>query len=286
MDDNIPGKSGTRWAQWVRMIRTNCIRMRLMRCSPSLKNLRKQWITSMLIAATRRTQRLKNLSKQWITSMRMPAIRSTSSLRSLNILTILSILQKMRIANMASMQAIPCRAGMIEMVGWLKMRTARMTESMLIMQRMSTHEAHVDHTGHEQMFRKRFWVSLALSVPVILYNSMIQEWFHFSMPAFPGVEWIVPLFAGIVFIYGGLPFLRMAVPEIQNRRPGMMTLISLAISVAFFYSLSALFLPGQSDFFWKLVTLIDIMLLGHWLEMRSVRQASGALNELAKLYAR
>jgi Cu2+-exporting ATPase len=145
------------------------------------------------------------------------------------------------------------------------------------------HSAHVDHTGHEQMFRQRFWVCLALSIPVLLYSPMIQEWLGFSMPAFPGSQWITPAFSVIVFLYGGVPFLQMAQPEIKNRRPGMMTLISLAISVAFFYSLAALFLPTESSFFWELVTLIDIMLLGHWLEMRSVRQASGALSELAKL---
>ena len=81
----------------------------------------------------------------------------------------------------------------------------------------------------------------------------------------------------IVFLYGGIPFLQMAVPELKNRKPGMMTLISLAISVAFVYSLAALFLPDSMTFFWELVSLIDIMLLGHWIEMRSVRQASGAL---------
>ncbi len=145
------------------------------------------------------------------------------------------------------------------------------------------HSAHVDHRGHEQMFRQRFWVCLALSIPVLLYSPMIQEWLGFSMPAFPGSQWITPVFSVIVFLYGGVPFLQMARPEIKNRRPGMMTLISLAISVAFFYSLAALFLPTESSFFWELVTLIDIMLLGHWLEMRSVRQASGALSELAKL---
>ncbi len=145
------------------------------------------------------------------------------------------------------------------------------------------HAAHVDHSGHEMMFRGRFWVCLALSIPVLLYSEMIQEWLNFSMPAFSGSLWITPVFSVVVFLYGGVPFLNMARPEIKNRRPGMMTLISLAISVAFFYSLAALFLPTESSFFWELVTLIDIMLLGHWLEMRSVRQASGALNELAKL---
>ena len=133
------------------------------------------------------------------------------------------------------------------------------------------------------MFRRRFWVSLILSIPVLLYSPMLQEWFGFAMPAFPGSGWIGPLFAVAIFAYGGVPFLRMAVPELRSRRPGMMTLISLAISVAFTYSLAALLLPGQEGFFWELVTLIDIMLLGHWIEMRSVRQASGALNELARL---
>jgi Cu2+-exporting ATPase len=133
------------------------------------------------------------------------------------------------------------------------------------------------------MFRRRFWVSLILSIPVLLYSPALQEWLRFTMPAFPGSMWIAPVFSVIVFAYGGLPFLQMAVPELRNRQPGMMTLISLAISVAFLYSLAALFIPGSMTFFWELVTLIDIMLLGHWLEMRSVRQASGALNELAKL---
>jgi Cu2+-exporting ATPase len=143
--------------------------------------------------------------------------------------------------------------------------------------------AHADHTGHEQMFRRKFWVSLMLSIPVLLYSSGLQEMLGFSLPAFPGSRWVAPVFALVVFIYGGLPFLKMAVPELKNRQPGMMTLISLAISVSFIYSVATLFLPGQMDFFWELVTLIDIMLLGHWIEMRSVRQASGALNALTKL---
>ena len=145
------------------------------------------------------------------------------------------------------------------------------------------HGAHVDHTGHEIMFRNRFWVSLALSVPVLLYSPALQEWLNFSLPALPGSQWLTPLFAVIIFLYGGLPFLQMAAPEIQNRQPGMMTLISLAISVAFVFSIATLFAPLGESFFWELVTLIDVMLLGHWLEMRSVRQASGALDELAKL---
>jgi len=149
--------------------------------------------------------------------------------------------------------------------------------------KQAAHKAHVDHSGHEQMFQRRFWVCALLSLPVLFYSEMIQEWFGFNMPVFPGSQWVAPLFSILVFAYGGIPFLRMAAPELRNRQPGMMTLISLAISVALVYSLAALFLSTRDSFFWELVTLIDIMLLGHWLEMRSVRQASGALNELAKL---
>ncbi|HEU4746845.1 MAG TPA: copper-translocating P-type ATPase [Anaerolineales bacterium] len=149
------------------------------------------------------------------------------------------------------------------------------------------HSAHADHgtdhTGHEQMFRVRFWWSLLLSIPVLLYSEMIQMWLGFTPSAFPFSAWIPFVFSVIIFAYGGVPFLQMAIPELQERKPGMMTLISLAISVAFIYSVAAQFLSLGEGFFWELVTLIDIMLLGHWLEMRSVRQASGALNELAKL---
>jgi P-type Cu2+ transporter len=145
------------------------------------------------------------------------------------------------------------------------------------------HAQHLDHTGHEEMFRKRFWISLLLSIPVLLYTPMLQMWFGFMMPEFPGSQWVAPLFSVIVFVYGGVPFLQMAVPEIRNRQPGMMLLIALAISVSFIYSLAAIFANLGEGFFWELVTLIDVMLLGHWIEMRSVRQASGALNVLAKL---
>ncbi len=149
------------------------------------------------------------------------------------------------------------------------------------------HAAHAghstDHSGHEQMFRTRFWWSLLLSIPVLLYSEMIQMWLGFMPPMVPFGEWIPFVFSMVVFVYGGVPFLQMAVPEVRDRKPGMMTLISLAISVAFIYSVAAQFINLGEGFFWELVTLIDIMLLGHWLEMRSVRQASGALNELAKL---
>ncbi|WP_435073519.1 heavy metal translocating P-type ATPase [Halorubrum sp. HHNYT27] len=133
------------------------------------------------------------------------------------------------------------------------------------------------------MFRRRFWVSLVLSVPVIIFSEFIQGVLGYTAPTFPGSVWITPVLSVIVFAYGGLPFISMARTELQNREPGMMMLISLAITVAFVYSIASLFLEGTTPFFWELVTLIDIMLLGHWMEMRSVRQASGALDELAKL---
>ena len=133
------------------------------------------------------------------------------------------------------------------------------------------------------MFRKRFWISLGLSIPVLLYSPMLQMLLGFTMPPIPVIEWITLWLAVIIFVYGGLPFVRMAVPEVRNRQPGMMTLISLAISVALIYSVAAQVFGLGEGFFWELVTLIDIMLLGHWLEMRSVRQASGAMNELAML---
>ncbi len=144
-------------------------------------------------------------------------------------------------------------------------------------------KSYTDHRGHEQMFRTRFWICLVLSIPVLLFSSTIQRWLDFRSPTIAGSEWIPFLFSLVIFGYGGVPFLQMAVPELRNRRPGMMTLITLAISIAFVYSLLAQLARLGEGFFWELVTLIDVMLLGHWLEMRSVRQASGALNELAKL---
>lgn len=146
------------------------------------------------------------------------------------------------------------------------------------------HRGHgVDHSGHEEMFRQRFWVCLVLSAPVLVWSDTVQGWFGYTAPEFPGSYLIVPVVASIVFFYGGLPFLQMAVPEIRNRNPGMMTLISLAILVAYGFSMAVLVWDLGTDFFWELVTLIDVMLLGHWLEMRSVRQASGALDALAEL---
>ena len=156
------------------------------------------------------------------------------------------------------------------------------------------HAGHgVMHEGHTTMMRNRFFVSLPLTLIVLLYSPMIQNWFGFSMPIFPCSAFIAPVLGSIIFFYGGLPFLSMARQELALRQPGMMTLISLAITTAYLYSLGLFFFPptdemgmqpgGMTDFFWELATLITVMLLGHWIELRSVSQAQGALKELAKL---
>jgi Cu2+-exporting ATPase len=147
----------------------------------------------------------------------------------------------------------------------------------------SQHE-HDKHAGHNpDMFKKKFWLSLLMTLPVLLYSPTIQELLHFSMPVFSGSSLIPPIFGITIFAYGGLVFLRSAKAELAARQPGMMTLISMAITVALFYSAAVtLGLKGMS-FWWELATLITIMLLGHWLEMASVQSAQGALKELAKL---
>jgi Cu2+-exporting ATPase len=143
---------------------------------------------------------------------------------------------------------------------------------------------HDQHTGHSpEMFRDKFWWSVALTVPTVVWSPMIQQWLRFRAPAFPGSRYIPAIFGTILFFYGGMVFLRGAVSEIKSRLPGMMTLISLAIIVAFGFSLAVtLGVPGM-DLWWELSTLITIMILGHWIEMCSIMQAQGALKELAKL---
>jgi P-type Cu2+ transporter len=150
------------------------------------------------------------------------------------------------------------------------------------------HEAHDTHggmhEGHASLMRDRFWICLVLTIPLLLYSDMIQMWFRFTPPQFPGSQLVAPVLGTAIFILGGLVFLNMARHELIERQPGMMTLISLAVTSAYVYSLGA-FLSGvgEQGFFWELATLIDVMLLGHWIEMRSVGQAQGALRELAKL---
>ncbi|HET7248577.1 MAG TPA: copper-translocating P-type ATPase [Gemmatimonadales bacterium] len=147
--------------------------------------------------------------------------------------------------------------------------------------RAASHDAHAGHSV--AMFRDRFAVSLLLTLPTLVWGHMLQSALGYTAPAFSGSSWIPPGFGTAVFLYGGLPFLRGAVQELRDRLPGMMTLIALAISVAFLFSLAVtLGYPGMP--LWEeLATLVTIMLLGHWIEMRSVSQASGALRELAKL---
>jgi P-type Cu2+ transporter len=143
---------------------------------------------------------------------------------------------------------------------------------------------HGNHAGHRQLMRNRFWLSLVLTIPLLLYSDTIQDWFNFSAPEFPGSDLITPVMGTLIFIFGGIVFLTMARQELADRQPGMMTLISLAITTAYVYSMAVeIFQPDETGFFWELATLIDVMLLGHWIEMRSVGQAQGALNELAKL---
>jgi P-type Cu2+ transporter len=144
--------------------------------------------------------------------------------------------------------------------------------------------AHDRHAGHSvAMFRDKFWLSLLLTLPVLIWSMDLQEWLGYEAPVFPGSEWIPALLGTVVFVYGGLVFLRGAVAELADRQPGMMTLISLAIVVAFVTSWVATLGFFEVEIWWELATLITIMLLGHWLEMRSIAQARGALAALAEL---
>lgn len=146
------------------------------------------------------------------------------------------------------------------------------------------HGGHDKHHGHSvEMFRNRFWLSLTLTIPVVIWGHMLPRLTGYMAPMFPGSEWIAPVFGIVVFAYGGLVFLQGAWRELKDRLPGMMTLISLAITVAFVFSLAVTFgFPGMA--LWEeLATLVTIMLLGHWIEMKSIFQAQGALKELAKL---
>ena len=147
-----------------------------------------------------------------------------------------------------------------------------------------SHAGHDKHAGHSvAMFRDKFWVSLLLTLPALVWGHMLQGAIGYSAPRFAGSAWIPAVFGTAVFVYGGAPFLKGAVREIRDRLPGMMTLIALAICVAFAFSAAvALGFPGMP--LWEeLATLVTIMLLGHWIEMRSISQAQGALGEIAKL---
>jgi P-type Cu2+ transporter len=146
------------------------------------------------------------------------------------------------------------------------------------------HAGHDRHEGHSvAMFRDRFWLSLLLTIPVVLWSHEVQMWLGYEAPTFPGSDLIPPILGTIIFAYGGSVFLGGAVPELRDRQPGMMTLIAMAISVAFVTSWAATLGLFEVEIWWELATLITIMLLGHWLEMRSIAQARGALAALADL---
>jgi len=146
------------------------------------------------------------------------------------------------------------------------------------------HAGHDKHAGHNvAMFRDRFWISLLLAIPTLIWGHMLQRAFTFSPPHFPGSQWIPAVFGTATFLYGGTPFIRGAISELRDRAPGMMTLIALAISVAFVFSAAVTFGFSGMPLWEELATLVTIMLLGHWIEMRSINQAQGAVKELAKL---
>lgn len=154
-------------------------------------------------------------------------------------------------------------------------------------QKKNDHDGHnhSEHEGHTiEDFRKRFWISLVITIPILLLSPMIQHFLGLKEALrFNGDIYALFALSSFVFFYGGYPFLKGLVDELKKKLPGMMTLIALAISVAYFYSSAVVFGVKGEVFFWELATLIDIMLLGHWIEMKSVMGASKALEELAKL---
>lgn len=147
-----------------------------------------------------------------------------------------------------------------------------------------TDSGHDKHAGHStNIFKMKFWVSLILSVPIVAYSDIVQNLLRFKAPVFPGSEHLAFILASIVFFYGGWIFIASAYRELRAKLPGMMTLIALAISVAYIYSVAMTFLGKPETLYWELATLITIMLLGHWLEMRAVSGAQSAIKELSKL---
>lgn len=149
-----------------------------------------------------------------------------------------------------------------------------------------TVHTHGQHAGHSTaMFKNRFWLALALSLPVIYFSPMVGHILGYMAPMFPGSAWIPPVLGTVIFLYGGQPFLKGGLQELKDRRPGMMLLIGMAITVAFAASwITSLGLGGfDLDFWWELALLVVIMLLGHWIEMRALGSAQGALDALAAL---
>src|SRR5258707_6404097 len=146
------------------------------------------------------------------------------------------------------------------------------------------HGSHDRHAGHSvAMFRDKFWLSFALTIPVVFWSIDVQHWLGYTAPSFPGSKLIPAILGTVVFVYAGLVFIRGAWGELADHKPGMMTLISLGITAAFGTSLAGTFGLFDLDVWWELTSLITITLLGHWLEMRAISQARGALNALAAL---
>ncbi|MFQ5522240.1 MAG: copper-translocating P-type ATPase [Acidimicrobiia bacterium] len=170
------------------------------------------------------------------------------------------------------------------------------------MEHSTEHHTHQDHHGHDHeaghgargghdkheghsvaMFRDRFWLSFVLTLPVVYFSETVQGWFNYTAPQFPGSDWVSPVLGTFIFFYGGSPFLKGAVREARDRLPGMMLLIGMAITVAFVASWLTTFGFFDLEFWWELAALITVMLLGHWMEMRAIGQARGALAALAEL---
>jgi len=149
---------------------------------------------------------------------------------------------------------------------------------------VSRHAVHDKHAGHDpDVFRRQFWIVLALTIPVVIWSQEVQDWVGYVAPLFPGSTYVPAVLGAAIFAYGGRVFLVGARTELGARQPGMMTLISLAITVAFAASVAATVGLFAVDLWWELSTLITVMSLGHWIEMRAIRQARGALGALAEL---
>lgn len=144
-------------------------------------------------------------------------------------------------------------------------------------------EHHDHHAMMEQDMRRRFWVSLVISIPVLILSPSIQQWFGFSMPEFAGSKYILFLLASMIAIHGGMPFYKGAAKSLKTGTLDMMVLVSLAVISGYLFSAGSTFVFQAVDFYWEISTLVTVLLLGHWLEMRAIRGATGALKELTKL---